>query len=228
MEKSGPDASAPAARAAERMKAEQELTRALGKVAERMGAAAGERDGETRELSEQLARTRELRERLSELERQLAGTEGAQRPASGRPEASGTGTETSGAPPSKGLGGSEAADRTRLREDYRRRLQEAQQLLGSSAGGGRQDGGLGGTPEHWEPSVSAPGTEAFKQDFSQWEVLRRDVNLALERLEASLSSRLQARETRDRLSAGADDRAPESYQRLVDEYFRSLASKSNP
>jgi hypothetical protein len=192
-------------RAAERMAAEQELTRALGSMAERMAEAAGERDSETRDLSEQLARTRDVKERLAELERQLASR------------------ENQGA---AGKGG--RPDQAEARQDYMRQLQEAQKLLGSRAAEGPQAGGMGGTPEQWEPSVSAPGTEAFKQDFSQWELLRRDVNLALERLEASLSSRLQSKETRDRLSAGADDRAPESYQRLVDEYFKSLAAKSNP
>jgi hypothetical protein len=204
-------------RATARMNTEQELTRALDGIAERMAAALGEHDGETRELSAQLARTRDLKERLADLERQM--TAGAQGQGRGKPADSRSS--------SPGGNGGDAADRASARDEFVRQLQEARRLLGSSKSAGGQESGLGGTPEQWEPSVSAPGTEAFKQDFSQWEVLRRDVTLALERLEASLSSRLQEKHTRDRLSAGADDRAPESYQRLVDEYFRSLASNSN-
>jgi hypothetical protein len=215
-------------RTAARLQAEQELTRALDRVAERMGAAAGERDGESRELSEQLARTRELKEELSELERQLAGNRGDGTGKKPEGESSKNGKQAGGSQgSSNGPNRGNPDDRARVRDEYVRRLQEAQRLLGSSRGQGPQEGGRGGTPEQWEPSVSAPGTEAFKQDFSQWEALRRDVNLALERLETSLSNRLQEIETRDRLSAGADTRAPESYQRLVDEYFRSLASKTN-
>ena len=81
------------------------------------------------------------------------------------------------------------------------------------------------TPETWERSVSAPGTEGFKQDYSDWAVLRKDVALALERMEQSLASRLSAKEGRDRLNAGADDQAPEEYRTLVEQYFQSLASR---
>ena len=71
---------------------------------------------------------------------------------------------------------------------------------------------------------SAPGTEAFKQDFSRWELLHKDVTLGLERLEASLSQALLERAARDRLKAGGADRAPDEYERAVDAYFRSLAA----
>ncbi len=85
--------------------------------------------------------------------------------------------------------------------------------------------GLGGTPENWERSLSAPGTEAFKQDFSEWNVLRQGVTEALERAEQSLSANLQEREARDRLNAGPDDQAPEAYRQLVEQYFQSLANR---
>ena len=74
-------------------------------------------------------------------------------------------------------------------------------------------------------SRSAPGTEAFKQDFSRWEVLHKDVTLGLERLEATLSQRLLERAARNRLTAGGADRAPDEYQRAVDAYFKSLAQR---
>ena len=73
--------------------------------------------------------------------------------------------------------------------------------------------------------MSAPGTEGFKQDFSSWDVLHKEVALALERVEQSLSDRLLEKDTRDRVNAGASDQAPEEYRALVDQYFQSLASK---
>jgi hypothetical protein len=79
------------------------------------------------------------------------------------------------------------------------------------------------TPEGPSPSVSAPGTEAFKQDFSGWESLHKEVSLRLERLEATLSQRLLERASRERLQAGSADTAPEQYEQAVDRYFRSLA-----
>jgi hypothetical protein len=85
------------------------------------------------------------------------------------------------------------------------------------------DGGGMSTPEGRSPSVSAPGTEAFKQDFSRWESLHKQVSLRLERLEASLSQRLLERAARERVQAGSADTAPDGYQQAVDRYFRSLA-----
>ena len=73
--------------------------------------------------------------------------------------------------------------------------------------------------------LSAPGTEAFKQDFSKWEALRKQATQALERAQASISRRLQERVARDRLPTGADDKAPAAYQQQVDSYFKALATK---
>ena len=78
--------------------------------------------------------------------------------------------------------------------------------------------------EQWF-SRSAPGTEAFKQDFGRWEVLQRDVELALELFETSRSTELSEQETRDRLNTGPDRRMPEEYRRLVDKYYQSLAEQ---
>ncbi len=57
-------------------------------------------------------------------------------------------------------------------------------------------------------TLSAPGTEAFKQDFAKWDDLRRQATRALEGVESSLSKRLQDKEAKDRLAAGVDDKAP--------------------
>ena len=72
-------------------------------------------------------------------------------------------------------------------------------------------------------TLSAPGTEAFKQDFAKWEQLRQQATLLLGQAESSLSQRLQVQLARDRLAAGAGDRAPAAYQQQVDQYFKALA-----
>ena len=100
------------------------MTRAFERVAERMGAAGGERDGETRKLSEQLARARELRERLSGIEEQMR---------QGRPAG-----QENGSP--SGPDGSAASDASRLKEEYARQLEQARDLLESPAGQGLDAG----------------------------------------------------------------------------------------
>ena len=77
-------------------------------------------------------------------------------------------------------------------------------------------------------TLSAPGTEAFKQDFAKWEELRKQATQALERAESSLSKRLQAQESRDRLATGVDDTPPAAYQQQVESYFKALATKAKP
>ena len=83
-------------------------------------------------------------------------------------------------------------------------------------------GGGGGFSFEAPTSVglSAPGTEAFKQDFAKWEELRRQATQVLDSVEASLSKKLQAKQAHDRLAAGADDKAPAGYQKQVDELFQ--------
>ena len=77
-------------------------------------------------------------------------------------------------------------------------------------------------------TMSAPGTEAFKQDFARWEDLKRQMTAALEHAESSLSKKLQAKQARDRLAAGADDKAPPEYRKQVDTYFKAIAGKKKP
>ena len=69
------------------------------------------------------------------------------------------------------------------------------------------------------------GTEAFKQDFSKWESLRKDVDSALDRYEASVIARAARKSLQDRLSAGGSDRVPDDYRRLIARYYESLARK---
>jgi hypothetical protein len=101
---------------------------------------------------------------------------------------------------------------------------------GDGSRDGRQDGGYGayGTPEGHEFSRSAPGTEAFKQDYARWESLSKNVKDALEDLEASLANRLSDQRARDRVTAGEDDRAPAAYEDAVSRYYRSIARRPTP
>jgi hypothetical protein len=101
---------------------------------------------------------------------------------------------------------------------------------GDGSRDGRQDASYGNysTPEGQEFSRSAPGTEAFKQDYSRWESLSKNVKDALEDLESSLAERLSDQRARDRVTAGEDDRAPAAYEDAVSRYYRSIARRSTP
>jgi hypothetical protein len=89
-------------------------------------------------------------------------------------------------------------------------------------------GGAGFTFEGRGMTMSAPGTEAFKQDFARWEDLKRQATAALDQAESTLSKKLQAKQARDRLAAGADDKPPAAYQKQVDSYFKAIAGKQKP
>jgi len=77
-------------------------------------------------------------------------------------------------------------------------------------------------------TLSAPGTEAFKQDFAKWEEMRRQMTQVLENVESTASKKLQAKQAKDRLAAGADDKAPAGYEKQVDSYFKAIAGKKKP
>ena len=81
------------------------------------------------------------------------------------------------------------------------------------------------TPIDQQMVTSAPGTQAFKQDFSKWETLHKDIALGLERLEVALSQRVVERAARERLRTGATDRVPDTYRATVDRYYRALAQE---
>src|SRR5439155_26145478 len=117
-----------------------------------------------------------------------------------------------------------------LQAEYNRQLQETRKLLDEMR---REDtgfapGGMGFTFEGQGMTLSSPGTEAFKQDFTRWEQLRKQATQALDLAESSLTQKLQARQAQDRLAAGVDDKAPASYQQQVDSYFKALAERKKP
>ena len=169
---------------------EQQVARTLDDVVDKLGGAAS---ADARKLAEQLDRSREIRERLDQLEQQI-------RQAEGRKD----------------------GELDRLRQQYARELGRARDMLGRQSDGGR-DGARGSTPEEEQFSRSAPGTEAFKQDRSRWEALRKDLDRALEEHDADVSRRLAKTLGEDRLNAGGSDRVPEQYRRLVAKYYESLA-----
>jgi hypothetical protein len=216
----------------------QEIAKQLERLAERLGAASGQ-SAESQRLSEQLTRNRELREKLGEIDRQLAemrrdGREGERESAPN--ERGGEPQQTEGeqrSPSQEGQqgqsgqegssGGGQAGDPQRG-TDEGRQWQQARELVDEL----RREEGLGlNTPEanRFNPGLSAPGTEAWKQDFAKWEELKKQMELALEKADTSLAAQLRAQETKDRLNAGATQAVPEQYRRLVDKYYRALAEK---
>ena len=196
-----------------------EIARALDKVADELGAA-GERDAEASQLSDQLSRAQELRDRLSRLQRTMEELkeQGAQ----------GTQPGAQGKEGSTGQHGSSAGGRdgrlSQLQREADNQMREAQQLAEDMQ---RETPGMekgGSTPEQWQRSVSAPGTEGFKQDFANWESLRKNLLVALDQTESQLSDQLRARENRERLNAGRHDAVADTYKSLVDRYYQSLAA----
>ena len=201
---------------------EREIASALDRAA----AALGGRRAETQALSEQLDQTRAMRERLNTLEQQLRDAEARENAAkqggrNTRTEPGQDGREgREGRQGSTGSG--QPGDVQRLREQYSRELQRTRDALGRLQGEQRNGYNMS-TPETHEFSRSAPGTEAFKQDYSGWQSLRRDIDLALERYEASVSGRLDRSADADRMAAGGSERIPDAYRESVARYYESLA-----
>ena len=203
---------------------ERDLATTLGRLADRMAAAAGSR--ETQKASEQLGQTRDMRDRLAQLERQLAdlrrqaakgstdsGARG--RSSSTDSSASGKAVGTSG----RGVSGDQTEALERLQDQYARELRRAADQLNRF---GTEGGGQGITPPGARTlsPLSAPG---FHQDYSKWEQLSHEINAGLDRAETVLTKKLRDQEARDRLQALSSGRAPESYRRLVEQYYESLA-----
>jgi hypothetical protein len=195
--------------------AEQELARNLDQLAGKLGI-----DGSP--LSTQLEQTRAIRDGLQRAEQQLRDAEARAREAN-RGDGSPTGESARSGRQGAGSGGADG-EVQRLRQEYQGELQRAEDAL-RRLNGGNSSGLAGSTPEEQEFSRSAPGTEAFKQDRSNWESLRRNLDTALEKYEASVSDRLSRKESKDRFNAGGSDRVPDAYSQLISRYFESLAKK---
>src|SRR5262245_27127374 len=182
---------------------QEEIARALDRLADRLGAATRAGDDESRKLTDQLARAQELREQMETTSRQLErlgqqrGQSGAQpggqqagRGPNGQKPASADGQPTSGrdgtpSSDSDGVGAvGTGSDVAKLQEEYAQQLRQTRELLDELERDRTADrGGMGFTFEGQGMVLSAPGTEAFKQDFAKWEELRRQATQALERVE---------------------------------------------
>jgi hypothetical protein len=218
--------------------AQQEIARALDRVADRLSSAGKSGDDESRKLTGQLSRARELRDQLDDLGRQLQqlDQQGAQANGASRGTQPGQSTQsasstqapgaTSGKPGESG-GRASGDDMARLREDISRRVAEVRELMDQlSRDEGRQErGGMGITFEGQGMTLSAPGTESWKQDFAKWQELKRQATTALDAAETTLAKKLDEKAAKDRLAAGVDDRAPAAYQDQVNSYFKALAAK---
>jgi len=190
-------------------------------------------DYESRRLNDQVTRARDLRSRMDDLTRQLEELDRQSSSQRGTPQASsqGQGQPTPDGKPGQGQGGSsgDSAQLDQLRNQIQRQMQEVRQLLNDTQrSNARTEGGPGSTFEGQGMVLSAPGTQGFKQDFSKWQELTRQVTLALDDVESTASRKLQEKTSKDRLASGGDERAPAEYQEQVDSYFKALATRKRP
>jgi hypothetical protein len=208
--------------------AEQQIADALDRVARKMnGADAGGAKGDTAKLADQLDELRDARERLARLEKQIADAKQAAESAKGRNGAQQPGRDGSqGKQGTRGSqGDGQGGDLARLQQDYNRELQRTREVMNRAQRGVPDSGGNRATPEQHEWSRSAPGTEAFKQDYAAWQSLAAGVAKALERAEGSVAGRLSSALAKDRLRAGGSERVPDAYRTRVSKYFESIATK---
>lgn len=203
---------------------ERQLADALDRAARRMnGADAGGAKGDTERIANELDQVRDARDRLTRLERQIKDASDARRNAQS-PRAGRGGAEGRSQDGSRG-GGDGSGELDRLRQEYARELQRTRDLVNGMQGGTPDSGRNMSTPEEHEWSRSAPGTEAWKQDYSKWDALGKDVKQALERYESSAAERLSRALVADRLRAGGSDRVPDAYESRIAKYFELLATR---
>jgi hypothetical protein len=188
--------------------AEEQIARALDGIVDRFAPGAAE----TRQLTGQLDRTRGIRDRLNHLERKIAEAEAKEKAA-----------QSSGGQGRKPGESDKPSALDRLRQEYGRELQQARETLNRLQQSAPRSGAAGTTPEQHEWSQADPGTQSYKQDYSGWQALRKDIDLALERTEVAAAARLAHRAAEDRLNAGGSDRVPDAYRRLIARYYESLA-----
>ena len=202
-----------------RAQAEQQIARALDRV---VGTLGGNASAEARELSEQLNRTAGIRDRLNSLEQQMREAERARRARTRARQGSGlegarrrrSREETGG----DGKGGSEL---DKLRQDYQRELQRARVARRLSDAQPRN--GLDGATPGSRSSAVRPRNRGLEAGSLGWDSLRREIDLALEKYDATVSDRLAKKPTGDRFSAGGSDRVPDTYRKLIARYYESLA-----
>lgn len=125
-------------------------------------------------------------------------------------------------------GGGSGSGLEQLQQAYNQELQRTRELMDRVQRGTPESGGRMSTPEQHEWSRSAPGTEAFKQDYAAWQSMAAGVTKALERAESAVAGRLAGAIAKDRLRAGGSERVPDAYRVRVSKYFESIATKKKP
>ena len=205
-----------------------EVAGTLDRVAERLDAGRSGDPAAAGRLSGTLSQAKQLREQLDGVERSLEqlNTRG-QNARGGRDQNGQARQPQNGQAGERGENAATTGYVARLQRQVAEQMREAREQVETM---GRAAPDMRGpvTPEDWQPSVSAPGTEAFKQDFARWESLKQHLLLALEKVERSMSDELRQQETKHRLNAGAADAVPDDYRRLVEKYYRSLAAPRRP
>jgi hypothetical protein len=200
------------------------VARELDRLADKVGGTQSTGgDREARQLTDDLSKARELRDRLTDLQRQIETAGKQVEPGKqGEPGKPGESGEQGG----RGTAGQQGQRRlAELQREYLEQLRDAGELGARLEQASPGTGRAMSTPIEQQMVTSAPGTQAFKQDFSKWETLHKDIALGLERLEAALSQRVVERAARERLRTGATDRVPDTYRSTVDRYYRALAQE---
>ena len=164
-------------------------------MAARLDAAREGDRGDGQRLSDELQRAADLRTRLAEVERSLErlSAEGQRRADAGRrdgTDARGKQRAQAARPPRGRQAADTAEDVAQLQRQLAEQLRETRERVEALSRDNPEMRGPA-TPEEWQPSVSAPGTEAFKQDFARWESLKKNLLLALERVERSATTQLR-------------------------------------
>ena len=147
--------------------AQQELARALDRLADRLNLVDSPQDSESRRLNDQVTRARDLRDRMDTLTRQLQELDqqaSSQARGEAQPSSQAQGRASQNGQPGQGQGGSSgdpsAVDR--LRADIDRQMKEVRNLLGETQKeNARSEGGPGATFEGQGMVLSAPGTQGF-------------------------------------------------------------------
>ena len=211
--------------------ASRALAQPLERLADALGPASG-LDAEARRLSDAMARARGLRERLAAADRppqpSQGSPQGRQPGDASSPSDSSSRAAQAGSGGGGGQGTGSSGETGTAQADFLRELRQQRDLTDALR---RQDPSFGRmmqSLEGWTPSTSAPGTEPWKQDRAKWEALKKGVTAALERFEASTAAQLAAREARQRLDAGADERPPDQWRQGVADYFRAIAKRPSP
>jgi uncharacterized coiled-coil DUF342 family protein len=186
----------------------EQIARALERIGDRLGAASGQ-SADSERLTEELSRIRQLREELAQLDRQLAGL---REQAGERGTGQGRGNE-----PGPGVRGGGTQN-----GDVQEQWQNARELMNEMQRENRLES-LARESDGFNPGRSAPGTEAWKQDFAKWDELKVQMAAALERAERTAADNLRSQQANDRLNAGATQAVPEAYRRMVEKYYRALA-----